>query len=197
MSSDLESYSGTGSETLLDEVIATIAGEETLTSLSGVTERFWDMLVIDAFIGNNDRNNGNWGVVLDQRSGEFCLSPVYDNGNAFFNKRSIAQMEKRLSDIDEMEQDAFKTMRCVYKYRGLDNESHNINPFEFIENTKIQGCRNALDRFLSKINISDIISLIDEIPEHYEALSIMPHMQKKFYIKLMEIRLDKLASMKI
>ena len=68
MSSDLESYSGTGSETLLDEVLATINGEETLTSLKGVTERFWDMFVIDAFIGNNDRNNGNWGVVLTMSS---------------------------------------------------------------------------------------------------------------------------------
>ncbi|MCL1863318.1 MAG: hypothetical protein FWF78_07120 [Defluviitaleaceae bacterium] len=125
MSSDLESYSGTGSETLLDEV------------------------------------------------------------------------EKRLSDTNAMEQDAFKSPRCVYKYRGLDNESHSINPFEFIENTKIQGCRDALDRFLSKINMGDVRSLIDEIPEHYEVLSIMPHTQKRFYIKLIEIRLDKLASMKI
>ena len=197
MSSDIENYSGTGSETSLDEVLATINGEETLTSLDGVSERFWDMFVIDAFIGNNDRNNGNWGVVLDQKSGEFSLSPVYDNGNAFFNKRSISQMEKRLSDINAMEEDAFKSPRCVFKYRGLDNESHSINPFEFIENTKMQECRDALDRFLSGINMNAVSNLIDIIPEHYETLSIMPNMQKRFYIKLLEIRLDKLNSMKI
>ncbi|MDR1691394.1 MAG: hypothetical protein LBR35_00965, partial [Rickettsiales bacterium] len=48
MSSDLESYSGTGSETLLDEVLATIAGQDDLKSIPGVLERFWDMFVIDA-----------------------------------------------------------------------------------------------------------------------------------------------------
>ena len=60
MSSDLDEYSGTGSETLLDEVLATIQGEVFLKQNVGVLERFWDMFVVDAFIGNNDRNNGNW-----------------------------------------------------------------------------------------------------------------------------------------
>jgi len=191
MSSDIENYSGTGSETSLDEVLATINGEETLTSLKGVKERFWDMFVIDAFIGNNDRNNGNWGVVLDQRTGEFSLAPVYDNGNAFFNKRSIAQIEKRLTNIEAMDEDAYKTPRCAYKYKGLDNESHSINPFDFLGNTKIPECLAALERFVSKICMDDVNKMINAIPEHYEVLSVMPNVQKTFYIKLMEIRLEK------
>ena len=193
MSSDIENYSGSGSETSLDEVLATINGEETLTSLTGVKERFWDMFVIDAFIGNNDRNNGNWGVIIDQRNRAFSLAPVYDNGNAFFNKRSIAQIEKRLADIEAMNEDAYKTPRCAFKYKGLDNESHSINPFDFIANTKIPACIDALERFASKICMGDVSMMINAIPEHYEALSVMPNVQKTFYIKLMEIRLDKLT----
>lgn len=193
MSSDIENFSGTGSETILDEVLATINGEETLTALPGVKERFWDMFIIDAFIGNNNRNNGNWGVILDQKNGTFALAPVYDNGNAFFNKRSIAQMEKRLTHQMLMEEDAYKTLRCSYKYKGLDNESHGINPFEFIASTKIAECINALERFVANARLEDIIQLINEIPEHCEALSVMPAVQKEFYVKLMEIRLNKLA----
>ena len=195
MSSDLESYSGTGSDTLLDEVLATIKGEETLAALEGVTQRFWEMFVIDAFIGNNDRNNGNWGVVLNQTTGEFSLAPVYDNGNAFFNKRSLVQMEKRLDDPSAMEQDAYKTPQCVYKYKGLDNESHTINPFEFIENTNIEACKVALKKVIKKIDMIAIKEMITQIPDHHEALSIMPHLQKEFYIKLLEIRLDKLKEL--
>jgi len=151
------------------------------------------MFIIDAFIGNNDRNNGNWGITID-KSGEATLVPVYDNGNAFFNKRSIAQMEKRLANPEAMSEDAYKTTRCVYKYKGLDNESHRINPFDFISNTKISECIAALEQFVSKACIDDISKMINAIPEHYEALSVMPNVQKTFYIKLMEIRLDKLAS---
>jgi len=194
MSSDIENFSGTGSETTLDEVLATIDGEQTLITIPGAIQRFWDMFVIDAFIGNNDRNNGNWGIILDQRSGTFELAPVYDNGNAFFNKRSIAQMEKRLANQALIEEDAYKTTRCAYKYKGLDNESHSINPFEFLANTKIAECLDALERFISKIRMEDINKLINSIPEHYEALSIMPAIQKEFYIKLMELRLEKLKS---
>lgn len=195
MSTDIENYSGTGSETLLDEVLATIAGEETLASVEGVSERFWDMFVIDAFIGNNDRNNGNWGLILNQVSGRFSLAPVYDNSNAFFNKRSLKNMEKRLNDHVAIKQDAYQTIRCVYKYKGLDNESHSINPFEFIANTKIERCKEALARFVSKVDMVKMVKiegLINEMPEHYEALSIMPNVQKEFYLKLLNIRLQKL-----
>ena len=59
MSSDLESYSGTGSETLLEEVLATITGLDDLKNIPDVLERFWGMFVVDAFIGNNDRNSDN------------------------------------------------------------------------------------------------------------------------------------------
>jgi hypothetical protein len=41
--------------------------------------------------------------------------------------------------------------------------------------------------------MGDIGKMINAIPEHYEVLSVMPIVQKTFYIKLMEIRLEKLT----
>ena len=49
-------------------------------------ERFWDMFIIDALINNNDRNEGNWGLVLNKNTGDLRITPVYDNGAAFYNK---------------------------------------------------------------------------------------------------------------
>jgi hypothetical protein len=40
--------------------------------------------------------------------------------------------------------------------------------------------------------MNNVSKMINAIPEHYEALSVMPNVQKAFYIKLMEIRLEKL-----
>jgi len=110
MSSDLESYSGTGPETLLQEALDTIAGLEDLMVTPGVAERFWDMFVVDAFIDNNNRSNGNWGLLWDMVDGSTSLAPVYGNGNAFFKKISLAQMEKRLKDKTLLEEDAYKTL---------------------------------------------------------------------------------------
>jgi hypothetical protein len=192
MSSNLESYSGTGSETLLTEVLATIAGQEDLHAIAGVTERFWDMFVIDAFIGNNDRNNGNWGILIDQRNGEASLAPVYDNGNAFFNKRGLAQIEKRMLDENSMNEDAFLNALCAYKYTGLDHEGQRINPFTFIEHNENTDCIAAVLRFVNTIDMDKIEKIIADIPETTEGLAVMPKSQKEFYLGLMRIRLKQI-----
>jgi len=189
MSSNLESYSGTGSETLLGEVLDTICGQEDLKSIPGVQERFWDMFVVDAFIGNNDRNNGNWGILIGQRNGDVALAPVYDNGNAFFNKRSLEQMEKRLHDDKAMQDDAYINPLCAYKYTGLDNEGQKINPFTFIKNSGNADCNAAVLRFVNAVDMKKIEKIIADIPEIAGSLSVMPQLQKDFYIKLMHIRL--------
>ena len=129
MANEMSEYSGTGSETYLDEVLATIANEQTFQLVDGVVERFWDMFVIDAFIGNNDRNNGNWGLLWDNTLSTAELAPVYDNDNAFFNKRSLEQMTARITDEQLLIEDAFKVTTCIYK----DENGNKINPFNLIE----------------------------------------------------------------
>ncbi len=49
-----------------------------ISKIKGVSERFWDQIVIDGLIGNNDRKNGNWGILScgDKRE----LAPIFDNG---------------------------------------------------------------------------------------------------------------------
>ena len=190
MSNDLDSYSGSGSETLLAEVLATIEGQDILKSIHGVADRFWDMFVVDAFIGNNDRNNGNWGILIDPDNNEASLAPVYDNGNAFFNKRSIEQMSKRLNSDEAMRNDAYLTPVCAFKYTGLDNEGHMINPFNFMKQDENVDCKAAVNRFVNRIKMEKIERLIEEIPESFGCLSVMPKVQKDFYIKLMRMRLE-------
>ena len=199
MSNDVDEYSGTGSETLIDEVLATINNQENLKSIPGVLERFWDMFVIDAFIGNNDRNNGNWGILINQWPDIFLhvlptpqLAPVYDNGNAFFNKRSVVQMQKRLNEEDLIN-DAYN-IECAYKYTGLDNEGHKINPFEFIKSGSHQDCTDAGFRFIKSIDMVKIEAMINDVPEHIGTLAVMPKIQKEFYIKLLTTRLNLIQS---
>ncbi|MCL2360720.1 MAG: hypothetical protein FWC73_02765 [Defluviitaleaceae bacterium] len=125
------------------------------------------------------------------------LAPVYDNGNAFFNKRSLTQMDKRLGDVEAMKEDAYKTPRCVYKYTGLDNEGHRINPFDFIKGGENIDCNAALSRFVDKFEMSVIVNIVDDIPEAIGALAVMPKIQKEFYLELMRIRYNLLHEIAI
>ena len=192
MSTDIEEYSGTGAGTILSEVLDTIEKEPMFKNVEGVSERFWDMFVIDAFIGNNDRNNGNWGLVLDHSKHTIELAPVYDNGNAFFNKRSVIQMEKRIHNEKDMLQDAITNVSCIYKYSEMGGRSDHIKPFIFMEQTQNIDCKKAITRFLKSVDMEKITEMIESIPQYAEVLTIMPDGQKTFYLKLMEIRLTKL-----
>ena len=87
------------------------------------------MFVIDAFIGNNDRNNGNWGILVNIWPDIFPhelpgpqLAPVYDNchkinpfefikngshqdctaaGFRFINAVDMTKIESIINDIPE------------------------------------------------------------------------------------------------
>lgn len=78
---------GTSGGTDLNVVLSVIEKNKILKMIPNVKERFWDMFVVDALIGNNNRNDEDWGVIK-RLSEKYELAPVYDNGNAFSNKES-------------------------------------------------------------------------------------------------------------
>lgn len=56
-------------------------------------ERFWD--IMDAFLSNNDRNEGNQGLVFDRNKKAIRIAPVFDNGASFYlidsyNKKQLS-----------------------------------------------------------------------------------------------------------
>lgn len=54
-----------GYGTELSDILQTI-DEQNLVNRDSLLERFWDMFVVDALIGNWDRHNGNWGFLYDE-----------------------------------------------------------------------------------------------------------------------------------
>ena len=53
---------GTGTE--LDDVLETIELQAFVDPVM-LKEHFWDMFIVDAFLGNFDRHNDNWGFLVD------------------------------------------------------------------------------------------------------------------------------------
>lgn len=73
--------SGYGTE--LFDILHTFE-EQNAVDRMAVTERFWDMFIVDALIGNWDRHNGNWGFLYDARTDQMTLAPVYDCGSSLY-----------------------------------------------------------------------------------------------------------------
>ena len=59
------------------EVISNIEGR----IQDNILIKFWDMFIIDAFIGNTDRHNSNWGFLYNKSDKTMKFAPIYDNGS--------------------------------------------------------------------------------------------------------------------
>ena len=69
-----------GYGTELSDILHTITAQ-TAIDAAQLLDRFWDMFIVDALIGNWDRHNGNWGFLYDAASDAVELAPVYDCGS--------------------------------------------------------------------------------------------------------------------
>ena len=87
-------------------------------SIPELKDRFWDMFVIDAFISNNDRNEGNWGLVLNKETNKLRLSPVFDNGAAFYNKSNDEKLTSIYEDNMKFKQSVYDSSISVYQFNG-------------------------------------------------------------------------------
>ena len=189
---DLDSSSSSGSSCNIDETINIIKNNEFLKSIDGVEERFWDMFVVDAFIGNSDRNNGNWGVIR-RLDGTNILSPVYDNGNSFNNKWDLDKIRLFQSDHEKFMSEAYMGKTCIFTRLSKNGEEKKINPFKLIESMEFKELNDSVLRLTSRIssNFSKIESMITEIPNTFGGIPIISSEQKNFYTDLLKTRYNK------
>ena len=66
-------HNGYGTE--LQDIVTTFE-EQTAIDPQKLCERFWNMFIVDALIGNWDRHNGNWGFLYNGSTDEIVLAPV-------------------------------------------------------------------------------------------------------------------------
>lgn len=179
------SFSSTGSShhVNLEETLLHLKYNDILKNISGVTERFWDCIVIDIFINNNDRNNGNWGILYENN--QYKLAPVYDNGASFFNKHTEEQIIKILNNPERMKQ-SVATSATGYMLHG--------KPL-FVQdmlNLNYTGLHHALIKNVPLIQkkLPEIYRMIDAIPKEYHQLEVCSDCRKEYYKKCLDVRME-------
>lgn len=149
--------------TVLSDILKVISYSPLIIDKEATFERFWDMFLIDAFINNNDRNNGNWGFLFDSNNLEnWKIAPIYDNGNSFNNKLGLEDINRRLKSDETMKNIAIYSVVSAFK----DDENHRINPFKLIYLKNIDDLNKSVIRNVFKININykKILNFIENIP---------------------------------
>lgn len=171
-----------GLGTDLEETLQTIRLHPILSSLSDELEnRFWDMFIVDALIGNPDRNNGNWGIIKDMNGNKY-LAPVYDNGNSLNCKWDDQKMIDVQSNSKIFIGECYNARRCIF-----ENRKKRINPYHFLQKTSEPKCINAIERMVPVIaqKVNEINQLFKDAPDE-----VLPKDRKRFLIDVINIRIN-------
>lgn len=173
---ELSSSSKENTGTDIEEIIIIMNNNSYFEKIPELKMRFWDMFVVDALISNNDRNDNNWGLVLDYNTMKLRISPVYDNGASFYSKSGDEKINSILSD-------SFKMKQAVYdsSVSSFLKDGKRINPLKFIEKMDNEDLNNAILRITPKIDLNKIKELFASIPSSYDDLPVLTDSQRKLY----------------
>lgn len=164
-----------GYGTELADILDTIEKQNTVDHKE-LKEHFWDMFVIDAFIGNWDRHNGNWGFLYNQENDEMKIAPIFDCGSSLFPQIDDELIKKVMSSKTEMDARVFDMPTSAILVKGKRG-----NYFRMITSLEYSDCNEAIKRIVPKINLKQINSLIDEVEQASD-------LQKLFLKKILKLR---------
>lgn len=182
---ELSSTSSIESNNDIEEILLVMDNNPYFKSNPELRNRFWDMFVIDAFISNNDRNEGNWGLILDKETKKLRIAPVFDNGAAFYNKSSNEKLNSIYEDSFKFKQSVYDSSISIYRKNGKQ-----INPLKLIESMENEECNQAILRIVPNINLTNIENIFNEVPQEYAGLPFLSNIQKLFYIKSLEYKYE-------
>lgn len=176
----------TGSDHMVDfkELMIHLEYNPVLLQVPGLKERFWECAVIDLLINNNDRNNGNWGLLYKNDS--YMIAPIFDNGASFSNKLG----ESRIGDILNHQQKLEQSSLNIDTAYGIDGKRLTMKKFLNLDNADLN---NAIKKVvpLIKEKMPEIKNFIDSIPESYREITICSKNRKELYKAGIQLRMDK------
>ena len=164
-----------GYGTELTDLLETIRNQNVIDPKL-LEEHFWNMYVVDAFIGNWDRHNGNWGFLYNQETDEMEIAPIYDCGSALFPQIDDETIKKVLASKSELNARVFDVPTSAILVDGKRS-----NYYQLITSKKYKGCNEAIKRIAPKISLENINSLIDSVEQ-------LSDLQKQFLKKILQLR---------
>lgn len=144
-------------------------------------ERFWQMFVVDSFIGNTDRNNGNWGFIY--RNGNFELYQIYDCGGCLNNKRSDQQME------NDLVHNKVRELALNYTFNYKDADGRRINPLHYMKKYPNDTIVQTLALFTQE-RLQSIDQLVDSL------IPIISEIRAQWYKEILYTRFEYLVDIR-
>lgn len=170
--------SSNGRNTALEEILDVIKNHKDIKNRKELEQHFWDMFIVDALIGNYDRHNGNWGILVNDNMQKMKVAPIYDCGSCLYSQLTDDQMQEILKNETEINNRVYNK-----PFSTITENGKRINYFEFISSLKNEQCNEALTRIIKKINMKEIEIEIEEMP-------LISDIRREFYKVLLNRRYE-------
>lgn len=143
---------------------------------------YWDLFILDAFLGNFDRHSDNWSYFSLAGLSSMQVAPIYDCGSCLYPQIADEGIMDILANEAEinMRVDKFPTAALI-----LDN-GQKANYKEFITSGFNLDCTSALLRVFPRIDLSTVFRVIDTEP--------LSDIRKQFYKTILTARYDRILS---
>ena len=164
-----------GYGTELSDILDTIE-KQTAVDPKELKEHFWNMFVIDAFIGNWDRHNGNWGFLYSQETDHMEIAPIFDCGSALFPQIDDELIKKVMSSKAEMNARVYDMPTSAILIEGK-----RANYYKVITSLQYTDCTKAVKRIVPRIDLEKISELINSVEQ-------LTYLQKEFLKKILKMR---------
>lgn len=162
-----------------EDIVNMLHANIKLTNVLETENLFWDMYVMDAWLGNFDRHGGNWGFI--KKDNIYRSAPVFDNGSCLFPALNTDELLKSvLNDSKEIDMRVYQFPTSQIKLKGKKSSY-----YEVINSCEFEALNKALKRIVPKIaavNWEDVIKDIDMISP----------IRKQFYITMLKERFEKI-----
>ena len=109
----------------IEEILLQFEMNDLFKDNQDIKNLFWEMLVIDFVINNNDRNKNNWGLLYNKDDKSYKPAPIYDNGSSFVSKHTDEKLLGIMSTESKMINSVLNGM-CISTVKSPNGSlSHN------------------------------------------------------------------------
>ena len=157
---------GTGTE--MNDVLETIELQSFVDPVE-LKAHFWDMFVVDAFLGNFDRHNGNWGFLVDPTTRKAEIAPAFDFGSCLLPQADDDIMRRVIEDKAELDARIYN-----FPASALKQDGKKIGYVDFIAQNRDGVLAPSLKRIVPRIDLTAISAFIDDTP-------YLTDLQRQFY----------------
>lgn len=158
-----------------EDIIIMLKENIKITNVSETIEKFWNMYIIDALIGNFDRHGANWGFL--KKDNAYRMAPIFDNGSSLFPRRNTEELMKEVLENETI------MMDMTYKYptSQIRLQNKKSSYYDVISSMAFHECNQALKRIYQRMNINEIFAF-------FESQEDLSEIQKTFYRYIIEYR---------